>query len=580
MGEAEATPSVVVSHVDIVYRVFAGRRPGSRGPRSWLSRDEENRSVRTVHAVKDVSFVARHGESIGIIGRNGSGKSTLLRAVAGLMPPTNGHVWSDGTPSLLGVNAVLVKQLSGARNIYIGAQALGLSREEVDDVYADIVEFSGIGDAIDLPMSAYSSGMAARLRFAISTAAVPPVLVVDEALATGDADFRARSRERIEGLRERAGTVFLVSHSAASIRSMCDRAIWLDSGELVADGPVDLVLEAYQSSSKRPPRSHPPAEPDVPGVERWSGDTRYHTSALTSRRGLQDQTDTVVLASGADLALALACVPGGASVAAPVLLTHPTRLMRTTRAEIERLGPQQVVLAGGPGIIGAEVAEAVDALGVVVHRLGGDDSVATSRVMLTDLTEVTTLDVVYLAPVGESGAVLTAAISSEPGTSRVLLVGEDGLTAETEAALEQLSVRVIRVLADDDTLDGAALERLRSLAREGVQRVLTPTAAAAAAAVSQDSHGRGVDVVYVASADDTAVGDAVTGAGVAEMAGAPFLLVERDDVPQVTHEELERLAPSHIVLLGGPATITPAVRARLADYLVSDADDAGPAPAL
>src|SRR5690625_4652746 len=125
---------------------------------------EQLGGITEVQAVRGVSFVARHGESIGIIGRNGSGKSTLLRAVAGLIPPTRGQVYISGEASLLGVNAVLMRQLSGYRNIMIGAQALGMSPKEAASKVDEIVEFAGIGDFIDLPMSAYSSGMAARLR--------------------------------------------------------------------------------------------------------------------------------------------------------------------------------------------------------------------------------------------------------------------------------------------------------------------------------------------------------------------------------------------------------------------------------
>ena len=252
-AELSGTPAVIVSHVDIVYKVFGAKRRGvaSAQAQSGLVRRVLNRGrpvagTREVRAIRDVSFVAHHGESIGIIGRNGSGKSTLLRGVAGLLPPTRGEVYLSGRASLLGVNAVLMNSLTGERNVMIGGLALGLSPAQVRERYDEIVEFSGIGEFINLPMSAYSSGMGARLRFAISTSAVPDVLMVDEALATGDADFRARSQKRIEQIREQAGTVFLVSHSNKAITEMCDRALWLERGRLVMDGPSDEVVAAYQ----------------------------------------------------------------------------------------------------------------------------------------------------------------------------------------------------------------------------------------------------------------------------------------------------------------------------------------------
>jgi teichoic acid transport system ATP-binding protein len=133
----------------------------------------------------------------------------------------------------------------------LGGLALGLTPAQVRERFDDIVEFSGIGEFVYLPMNAYSSGMASRLRFAISTARVPEILMIDEALSTGDAEFQERSRNRILEVKEQAGTVFLVSHSAPTVLSMCERAIWLDHGEMVMDGPTEEVVEAYREA--RPP---------------------------------------------------------------------------------------------------------------------------------------------------------------------------------------------------------------------------------------------------------------------------------------------------------------------------------------
>jgi teichoic acid transport system ATP-binding protein len=247
-------PSLVVDDVHITYRVFGGRKLGTSaksGRRRFGRGREHVGSVQRVEAVKGVSFVAHHGESIGIVGVNGSGKSTLLRAVAGLMPPTSGSVYVSGDPSLLGVNAVLLGDLTGERNIMIGGLALGLSKQEVEAKMDEIVDFAEIGDFVYLPMSAYSSGMAARLRFAISSASVPDILMIDEALATGDAAFREKSKARIDEVREQAGTVFLVSHSLATIQSICSRVLWIHQGRLVADGPVDEVSEQYRAFTQQ-----------------------------------------------------------------------------------------------------------------------------------------------------------------------------------------------------------------------------------------------------------------------------------------------------------------------------------------
>lgn len=249
-------PSVVVDDLHVTYRVLGSRgKPapdaGQRGFRKLVSRTLRGTGgITEIHAVRGISFVARHGESIGILGTNGSGKSTTLQALAGLIQPSQGSVYVSGIPSLLGVSAVLVRKLTGARNIMIGGLALGLTKEQVEARFDEIVEFADIGDFVHLPMTTYSAGMAARLRFAISTAAVPDVLMIDEALATGDAAFRERSRQRVDEIRRQAGTVFVVSHSLASIKAMCTRAIWIDKGVLRMDGPADEVAAAYHDHTR------------------------------------------------------------------------------------------------------------------------------------------------------------------------------------------------------------------------------------------------------------------------------------------------------------------------------------------
>lgn len=250
--ETRRRPVLVVDDVHIKYKTFGGRRKqGSKLP-GWAKGFSQGvGAVDMVHAVKGVSFVAHHGESIGLIGHNGSGKSTLLRAVAGALPVTEGAIYTDGIASLLGVSGALINSLSGERNIILGCLALGLKPHEVEKHYQEVVEFADIGEFIQLPMSAYSSGMGARLRFAISTAAAPDILMIDEALATGDAAFKARSQKRIDEIRERAGTVLLVSHSMGSIKETCDRVLWLDSGVLRADGDPDEVIDAYLEAQRK-----------------------------------------------------------------------------------------------------------------------------------------------------------------------------------------------------------------------------------------------------------------------------------------------------------------------------------------
>ena len=219
---------------------------------------EEAATQRVVNAVRGVSFTAYRGEAIGLIGPNGSGKSTLLRAVAGLMAPSRGVVWTRGQASLLGVSAAMMASMSGDQNIMLGCLAIGMTPAEIDAEYDAICAFAGIGEFVHLPMKTYSSGMSARLRFAIAAARAPDILLIDEALATGDAKFRQRSQQRILELRQQAGTVFLVSHSLGIIRTSCTRAIWLENGKIVMDGDANTVVDAYQT------RPDPDDRPGLP----------------------------------------------------------------------------------------------------------------------------------------------------------------------------------------------------------------------------------------------------------------------------------------------------------------------------
>jgi teichoic acid transport system ATP-binding protein len=198
-----------------------------------------------VHAVKNVSFTVYQGETIGIIGTNGSGKSSLLRSVAGLTQPTNGAVYASARPVLLGVGAVLMPSLSGEKNIMLGGLAMGYSKKETAELAPAITEFAGLEEFIDLPMRTYSSGMSARLRFAIAASRNHDILIIDEALSVGDQQFRKRSEARMREMRDTAGTVFLVSHSIKSILDTCSRVIWLEKGVLKMDGDPLEVCKAY-----------------------------------------------------------------------------------------------------------------------------------------------------------------------------------------------------------------------------------------------------------------------------------------------------------------------------------------------
>src|ERR1700755_1120936 len=201
-----ADPTVVVDNLHVVYRVYGagGSRETAATSLMRLVRRQRRVSIREVHAIRGISFVVNHGDVVGVIGRNGSGKSTLLRASAGLLPAEQGAVYTSGQAALLGVNAALLDDLTGERNVVLGGLAMGMTPQEVKDRYESIVDFSGVGNFIDYPMRTYSTGMAQRLRFSIAAAKTHEILMIDEALATGDANFRGKSPEGVVGLRKEA----------------------------------------------------------------------------------------------------------------------------------------------------------------------------------------------------------------------------------------------------------------------------------------------------------------------------------------------------------------------------------------
>lgn len=240
MGErVPGEPALVVEEVHMRFRVREDRGGGLPLPR-------RAGGVREVHALRGVSLTVPKGQRLGVVGRNGSGKSTLLSIMAGLRAPTSGRVLASGEPVLLGVGAALNGDLSGYRNVLLGCTALGLRRAEAIERAPEILAFADLTDVAGLPMRTYSSGMRARLRFAVATVVQPDVLLVDEALAAGDRAFRRRSRERLLAIADAAGAVVLVSHNAGEVQDLCNRAIWLDDGVVVVDDCPGRVLDAYE----------------------------------------------------------------------------------------------------------------------------------------------------------------------------------------------------------------------------------------------------------------------------------------------------------------------------------------------
>jgi len=198
-------------------------------------------------ALKDVSFEVGRGETVGIVGQNGSGKSSLLQIVAGTLALTRGDIQVNGrVAALLELGAGFNPEFTGRENVFMNATILGLSQAEIEQRYASICEFAAIGEFIDQPVKTYSSGMYARLAFAVAINVDPEILIVDEALSVGDEAFQRRCFGRIEKIKEKGGTILFVSHSAGTIVDLCDRAILMDRGERILTGSPKTVVSFYQ----------------------------------------------------------------------------------------------------------------------------------------------------------------------------------------------------------------------------------------------------------------------------------------------------------------------------------------------
>lgn len=247
----EATPPTATSPVAISvrdlhihYRVSLDRRPTLKGALVNLGKSVER--YRTIRAVEGLSFDVAHGQVMGVIGANGAGKSTLMRAVAGILPPTQGEIEIWGKVStLLALGVGFNSALTGRENVTLGGLAAGLTRDEIREKFDEIADFAELGDFIDMPMKTYSSGMYSRLAFAVAVHMDPDILIIDEALSAGDAHFKKKAGAKMNELVGKARTMLLVSHGLGTIKEMCDEVIWMHKGKLIRRGDADTVIAAY-----------------------------------------------------------------------------------------------------------------------------------------------------------------------------------------------------------------------------------------------------------------------------------------------------------------------------------------------
>lgn len=212
----------------------------------WLKRDLKSEDF---WALTDVSFDVEKGDVIGIIGHNGAGKSTLLKVISGIMKPTKGTIEAHGNiVPMLELGSGFDMELSGRENIYLNGAILGYSEEFLNEKYDEIVTFSELGNFIEAPLRTYSSGMLARLAFSVACIVEPEILIVDEILSVGDADFQEKSRARMMDLMTGGTTVFFVSHSLKQIRQMCNKVVWLEHGKIQAVGKTEDICNMYEGA--------------------------------------------------------------------------------------------------------------------------------------------------------------------------------------------------------------------------------------------------------------------------------------------------------------------------------------------
>ena len=238
--------SIRIEDLSITYKINVDTKKTLKNAVMRASKGEKVR-MRSVEAVKKLSLDIPHGSVVGIVGANGAGKSTLMRAIAGIMPPTSGRIIVNGKIStLLALGVGFNPALSGRDNIILGGLAAGLTRDEIDSKTDEIAAFADLPDGfIDLPVRTYSSGMYGRVAFAVSVSMTPDILLLDEALSAGDAAFKEKSFLRMRELVEEARTIVIVSHALATISDLCDSAIWMHKGTMLAQGKPDKIVDEY-----------------------------------------------------------------------------------------------------------------------------------------------------------------------------------------------------------------------------------------------------------------------------------------------------------------------------------------------
>ncbi len=326
-------------------------------------------------ALDDVSFEVKQGDVFGILGTNGSGKSTILKIIAGVLEPSKGSCTVNGNIApLIELGAGFDMELTARENIYLNGALLGYSKQFIEENFDDIVEFAEVEKFLDMPMKNYSSGMVARIAFAIATVIVPEILIVDEVLSVGDFMFQKKCEDRITKLiKEHGVTVLIVSHNNDQIERLCNKAVWIEKGHLRMAGTSKEVCQTYRVlgghvGSKESEQIvfetlQDLKKPDMSGIESIEADTCYGIAAKLSSRCYPDGAKAAILASGEHEMVPLIANGLAGALDAPILLTQNESVPDITAQELNRLNPQTVyVLNGGTLDVDAITKEATSSV--------------------------------------------------------------------------------------------------------------------------------------------------------------------------------------------------------------------------
>lgn len=522
-GTDERPTVIDVEHVSMVFNIANQQLNNLKEYAIALVRREL--MFKEFIALDDVSLQVKKGDVFGILGTNGSGKSTLLKIIAGVLEPTRGTVSIHGTIApLIELGAGFDFELTARENIYLNGALLGYPRKFIDEHFDDIVDFAEIGDFLDMPIKNYSSGMVARIAFAIATVIVPDILIVDEVLSVGDFMFQQKCEQKIQNLiNEHDVTVLIVSHNNDQIERLCNKAIWIEKGHTRIVGSAEEVCGIYRALGGHTGSAESEAsiiatlrsdvEPDEDALQVLAGDSRYSTSMALARTIAAPQDMSVVLAPGENEAAHLIAVSLAGALGGMTIIVRPDELSDATALLLAQWKPTRVVLVGMEGEFSPAVRDAVE------HTVGA----------ACDVASLSALD-----PASLARAACSYADAHEGRFGPVAFVAGEGYTFASATIAPYLARHGSRLLfATENEPSSAAIAD--ELEGHGVEEVILLGDAAASDEIEEAVRSTGLSFAHL------------SGTAPAEAHDAAFRwLVDRH---RATGEKLERLI---LTTLGGP----------------------------